>query len=289
MDTNDDIFGLIRSLKTEGTAFAIATVVRTVSLTAAKAGAKAVIGADGAIQSGWIGGGCARGAVLRAAKAAIADGRPRLISVQPPDILAAQGVRPGESREGTEFAKNLCPSQGTMDIFVEPVLPRPELLVCGASPIAVALAALAPLFGYAVRIAVPAADQAAFARPAADQASFAEPDMGVTAYDFTSLAPAERYIAIATQGKGDEAALCAALAVPARYRGFVGSRRKIAALTEALINSGADRTSLAVLHAPAGLAIGAVTPEEIALSILAEITAIRRQGVHSAAAAWSSE
>ena len=124
-------------------------MVRTVAATAAKAGAKAVILPDGTISEGWIGGGCARAAVLKAAREALADGKSRLVSVQPPDVLQEQGVAAGEERDGVRFAKNMCPSQGTMDIFVEPVLPRPEIVVCGSSPVAVALADLGRRLGFA--------------------------------------------------------------------------------------------------------------------------------------------
>lgn len=261
-----DILDLIGTLKAQSATFAVATVVRTVSMTAAKAGAKAVIRADGSVPAGWIGGGCARGAVLRAARAAIADGKPRLVSVQPEDALQALGVHAGEARDGLEFAKNMCPSHGTMDVFVEPFLPRPELLVCGATPVAVALADLARHFGYFIRAAAPSADQAAFAVS----------DARLDTYEFGDLPEAQRYIVVATQGRGDEAALRAALAVPARYVGFVGSRRKITAIKAALTDSGLPATRLGAVHAPAGLPIDAVTPEEIALSILAEITAVRR-------------
>jgi XdhC and CoxI family len=89
-----------------------------------------------AICEGWIGGGCARAAVLKAAKDALADGQSRLVSVQPPDALDEQGLKAGEERGGVRFAKNMCPSQGTMDIFVEPVLPRPQVVICGSSPAA---------------------------------------------------------------------------------------------------------------------------------------------------------
>jgi len=262
-----DIVDLIGSLKLTGARFAVATVVRTVSLTAAKAGAKAVIRADGTIEAGWIGGGCARAAVLRAARDAIADGRPRLVSVQPLDVLQAQGVAPGDDRDGIQFAKNACPSQGTMDVFVEPIMPRAELLICGASPVAVALASLAPRFGYFVRVAAPESAQPAFEMP----------DARLTAYAFDGLARAERYIVVATQGSGDHAALKAAFSVGAGYVAFVGSRRKVAALRDALIEEGLDPMQLEALHAPAGLPIDAVTPDEIALSILAEITAVRRK------------
>src|SRR5215510_5170631 len=135
-----DILDLISTKRAAGEPFALATVVRTVAATAAKAGAKAVILPDGTISEGWIGGGCARAAVLKAAREAIADGQSRLVSVQPPDALQDQGVAAGEEHAGIRFASNMCPSEGTMDIFVEPVLPVPQLLVCGSSPVAVAVA-----------------------------------------------------------------------------------------------------------------------------------------------------
>ena len=124
----------------QGQAFALATVVRTVSVTAAKAGAKALIGPDGSIEEGWIGGGCARAAVVKAARQCMADGQSRLVSIAPKDALAELGAAAGEERGGVFYAKNSCPSQGTMDVFVEPVLPSPRLLILGASPVAVALA-----------------------------------------------------------------------------------------------------------------------------------------------------
>ena len=139
----------------------LATVVRTVSVTAAKAGAKAIIRPDGTIAAGWIGGGCARGAVLKAAREALADGEPRMVSVQPEDLLAELGVKPGESRDGVRFASNMCPSQGTMDIFVEPVLPHPSLVILGASPVALSLAAQARAARLSRHAGAPAADLAA--------------------------------------------------------------------------------------------------------------------------------
>src|SRR5450432_3857265 len=115
MTNSTDILDLANGLKARGEAFALATVVRTVAATAAKAGAKAVIRADGSISAGWIGGGCARGAVLRAAREALADGQARLVSVQPADVLVEQGLHPGDARDGIQFVRNLCPSHGTMD------------------------------------------------------------------------------------------------------------------------------------------------------------------------------
>src|SRR5271165_6759489 len=150
MTAHVEVMDLVAQMKAAEEAFVLATVVRTVAATAAKAGAKAIIRPDGTISAGWIGGGCARGAVLRVARDVIKDGEPRLISVQPKDLLDQLGVTAGEAREGIEFAKNMCPSQGTMDIFVEPVLPRPQFVIYGASPVGVALAELAQRFGFFV-------------------------------------------------------------------------------------------------------------------------------------------
>jgi xanthine dehydrogenase accessory factor len=268
MDSQADVLDCANAMKARGEAFALATVVRTVAATAAKAGAKAVIRADGAISAGWIGGGCARGAVLEAARAALADGQPRLVSVQPADVLQEQGLRAGEARDGVQFARNMCPSHGTMDVFVEPVLPRPGLLVCGASPVAVAIAELAVRFGFAVIVAA----------PAEEQARFAGVDAVVRGPDLAGLSPAPAFAVVATQGRGDQAALQAAVGAVTGYVAFVGSHRKAAALRAALADEGVDPARLARVRAPAGLDIGAVTPEEIALSIVAELVEVRRRG-----------
>src|SRR5216684_6504767 len=163
MDHATDILEHLAEIKARGEPFALATVIRTVAATAAKAGAKAVILPDGTLSEGWIGGGCARAAVLKAAREALADGKSRLISVQPPDVLQEQGIAPGDERAGVRFDNNMCPSHGTMDVFVEPVLPRPQIVVCGSSPVAVAIADLARRTGYAVTACAPAAEQGAFA------------------------------------------------------------------------------------------------------------------------------
>ena len=105
MERAADILRIISARKAAGEPFALATVVRTVAATAAKAGAKAVILPDGTISEGWIGGGCARAAVLKAAKDALTDGKPRLVSVQPPDLLDEQGNASGEEQGGVRFAK----------------------------------------------------------------------------------------------------------------------------------------------------------------------------------------
>ena len=272
MGTHLEVMDLVAQMKASERAFVLATVVRTVSVTAAKAGAKAIIRPDGTIVAGWIGGGCAKGAVLKAAREALADGEPRMVSVQPENLLAELGVKPGDNKDGVRFASNMCPSKGTMDIFVEPVLPHPSLVILGASPVALSLAAQARQLGYHVTLAAPAADLAA------------EPDAHVIVDGFAPryLNDARRFVVVSTQGKGDEAALKQALAIKAEYHAFVGSRRKMAALRDKLIVSGVDTVAIGDVKAPAGLDLGAITPEEIAMSILAEITIERRRGQRDA-------
>ena len=266
MNRATDILETIAARKSTGEPFALATVVRTVAATSAKAGAKAVILPDGTFSEGWIGGGCARAAVLKAAKDALVDGKSRLVSVAPEEVLTGQGHTAGEEEGGVRFAKNMCPSQGTMDIFVEPVLPRPDVVICGSSPVAVAIADLAKRCGFAVTVCAPAAEQSTLAEAARRVEGFALP----------VAEPASRYVIVATQGRGDEAALAAVLAIDVDYVAFVGSRKKAQALRAALAERGVTAERLSKLKAPAGLDLGAITPDEIAISILAEIVAVRR-------------
>jgi xanthine dehydrogenase accessory factor len=268
MTKHVEVMELVARLKAAEEAFVLATVVRTVSVTAAKAGAKAIIRPDGKIVAGWIGGGCARGAVLKAAREALADGEPRMVSVQPENLLAELGVRPGENRDGVRFAQNMCPSKGTMDVFVEPVLPHPSLVILGGSPVALSLAAQARQLGYHVTIAAPTGDLTATP----------DADMLIDGFALGKLYEARRFVVVSTQGKGDEAALRTAVTTEAVYHAFVGSRRKMAALRDKLMGEGIDASAIDRIKAPAGLDLGAITPEEIAMSILAEITVERRRG-----------
>ena len=156
-----------------------------------------------------------------------------------------------------------------MDIFVEPVLPRPEIVVCGSSPVAVAIADLARRLGFA----------ATAARRRRSRRRSPEADRRIEGYALpVEREPVRASSSSSTQGRGDEAALKAALAAEADYVAFVGSRRKAEALSAKLSEDGIDPERLAALKAPAGLDLGAITPEEIALSILAEIVAARRGG-----------
>ena len=272
MSKQADILDLVNDTKARGEPFAIATVVRTVSVTAAKAGAKAVILADGTISGGWIGGGCARGAVLKAAREALADGQPRLISVAPDDLLQDMHVSAGETKDGVIYAKNMCPSQGTMDVFVEPVLPRPNLTICGGSPVAVALADIGRRMGFFITICAPLAEHGAFA----------EADRLIDGFTIPTDGTERGFVVIATQGRGDSASLKATINVPAKYYAFVGSRKKAAALKADLIAAGFEPQFLEKIRAPAGLDIGAITPDEIAFSIVAEMIEINRRGQRAA-------
>jgi xanthine dehydrogenase accessory factor len=166
------------------------------------------------------------------------------------------------------FASNMCPSKGTMDIFVEPMLPHPSLVILGASPVALSLAVQARTLGYHVTLAAPAADLVA------------APDAHVIVDGFVPryLSEARRFVVVSTQGKGDEAALKSAVAIDAAYHAFVGSSRKMTSLRAKLVADGVDAAAIDCIKAPAGLDLGAITPEEIAMSILAEITRERRRG-----------
>lgn len=246
-----DLAQAAQELRSRQEPFAFATIVRTAGSTAAKPGAKALLSADGTILHGWLGGGCTRGAVKRAAIAALQSGVPQLVSVAPEDLLQEMGVAPGQSVDGTQFARNGCPSRGTVDIFIEPCVPMPELVVLGSSPVAQALSALAPQFHWSVSSSVPE----------------------------TTLGPGPQYIVIATQGQGDLAALKAALQHEPVYTAFVGSRRKFETLAHRLHDAGIAPGVTQAIDAPAGLDLGAVTPEEIALSILAQLVRVRRKAL----------
>jgi xanthine dehydrogenase accessory factor len=262
MDLNDDtLFTRAAALKDAGTPFALVTVVRTVSPTSAKPGAKAIVCADGAIQ-GWIGGGCAQPAVIKSVKQALDDGQSRLIRISPGKM--------GPVEDGIIDFGMSCHSGGTLDIFIDPVLPQPVLLIVGGSPTAQALAGLAPRVGFAVTVACHGSDPEAF--PDATECH--------DGFDFGSL-PAERpvFVVVATQGRRDEGGLEAALTSGAEYIAFVASERKAAKLRDYLTERGHEAARVNCIRSPAGIEIGAATPEEIALSILAGVVQARRNGL----------
>jgi xanthine dehydrogenase accessory factor len=263
------VLDLIGRLRQSGEDFCVVTVLRTAAATSAKAGAKAVVTREGNVH-GFIGGGCVQGAVRRVGLEVIERGEPRLIRVKP-----NEDVKQEVDVDGVELHKSACPSGGTVDLFFEPMRQAPRIVICGTSPVALTLARLAAAMGY----------QAIVAAPAAELDVLEEDCQTWPGYDLGGLKIAGRdAIVVATQGKGDRAALKCALTSDAGYIGMVGSRTKIGKLT-GQFTAEVPAERIAALHGPAGLAIGAIDPEEIALSILSEIVQERRGAVKTGVAA----
>ncbi len=255
---NESIYEKVSDMKLKGIPFVLATVVRAESPTSAKPGAKAIIHAKGLID-GWVGGGCAQPAVISAAKEAFKDGQPRLIRVSP--------TKNEEGEKGIVDFGMTCHSGGTLDIFIEPVVARPMLLIIGASPAAQALSRLATRSGFNVTAVFPGANEEMF--PDAQQI--------VDGLD-TSFSSPPPFVVVATQGKRDEPSLEAALGSGSPYIAFIASAKKAKKLRTYLKERGHNPLRVAAIDSPAGVEIGAVTPEEIALSVLAALVKIRRDG-----------
>jgi xanthine dehydrogenase accessory factor len=252
-----ELLGLAAELSQRGEPFVLAMVVRRESYSSAQLGDMAIITADGAYH-GWLGGSCTRPSVQREAARALADGAPRLVSLSPePD-----------PRPGVTPLPMTCHSGGTVDIYIEPVLPAPRLVLFGVTPVARALAQLGKAMGYSVDVADPEAR--AVDLPYADRVFS---DLG--AAELRASGPAS-YAIVASMGENDEDAVAAALATRAAYVGVVASRRRFAVLRETLLRRGVASSALDAIKNPAGLDIGGRLPEELALSILAEIVQVRR-------------
>lgn len=264
-----EILDLIERLRAVDADFCVATVVRTANLTSAKAGAKAVVTGDGVIH-GFVGGGCVTGAVRKAALAAMAAGRPQMVRIRPKEEVGGD-----VDADGSPLYKSSCPSGGTVEIFLEPMNTAHKIVICGLSPVAQALVAIAKATGFAV-LHAGATDDGDRIRGADEYIDgFDLADAGLQRGDC---------VVIATQGKRDRDALRGALASPAAYVSMIGSRRKIETLRAGLAGEGGvSAARLAELRGPAGLDIGALGPEEIALSIAAEIVAFLRQPDRKAA------
>jgi xanthine dehydrogenase accessory factor len=255
----DQFLSKASELLAKGEPFAVAEVVRYLSPISGKVGDKAIILADGTFW-GWIGGGCAQPAVVKEALKSLQDGRPRLVRISP-----------SSSEEEGIVAYNMsCHSGGTLDIYVEPVLPKPHILIMGRSPVGRTLASLAKTINYTVSIAAPKADRQTY--PDADQV---QADLDLNGL---RIGP-QTFIVVSTQGDCDEEALEAALKTDASYVTFVASRAKAAKVLQSLTGRGISPEELNRVRAPAGLDIHAGTPEEIAVSILAEIVQLSRSHV----------
>jgi xanthine dehydrogenase accessory factor len=257
--SSTDILSAAQTLQNKGQPYALVSVLRVMAPASARPGDKAVVTADG-ISAGWIGGGCAQPAVMRTVRQALQDGRARVIRIAP----AEEGsVR--ELDDVLEFGM-ACHSGGTLELFIDPMLPAARLTVIGDTPLAAALCSLAPRVGLPVTLMAQGADAARFP----DAARVVSSDEAGA-----DIAPGS-FVVVATQGRRDVQGLRAALALQAAQVFFVASAKKGAVLKAALIEAGADAAAVAAIVAPAGQAIGAQTPEEIALSVLAAVVAARR-------------
>ena len=255
-----DTLQLASELAGRSEAFALATVVRREPPSSARVGDSAVVTPDGEFH-GWLGGSCTRPTVIREALAALADGAPRLIGiVRDPD--SASGAR-----SGLTVFPMACHSGGSVEIYIEPLLPARRLLIFGVSPTARALARLAAVLGYRVEAVDPEASRTLFpdaSRLVTSDESIEPPGPGQDA--------ARCFAVVATLGQRDEEAAWAASRLMPAYVGVVASRKRFGQMRERLAARGATMEQLDRIANPAGLDIGAETPEEIALSILAEIT-----------------
>lgn len=240
--------------------FALATVVSVQPPTSAKPGFKAIIHPDGRV-TGWVGGSCTGRVLVAEALQSLKDGRPRLVRLSP------DSEKGGSPSPGIVTHRLECESGGTMEIYVEPHLPEPELVVVGEAPVAKAVAALGGFLGYRVTVVAPGARPSDFP----DGVQW-EPDLD----RLPKLVAPGTFVVVASTGMYDEAALKAVLARSPRYVGLVSSHRRGKAVLESLTEDGLPTAQLNEIRNPAGMNIAARDPEEIALSILSEITMVRR-------------
>lgn len=258
--TQRSMFARAAELETAGRSFAVATVVAVRRPTSARPGASGIIHPDGTIE-GWVGGSCAQPVVVREALRAVADGQPRLLR------LSKDGPAEGRRADGVIELVMTCHSGGTLEIYVEPHLPKPMLWIAGTTPIAAALASLGVAAGWQVTVI----------DPIADAESFPVGRVHASA-DIRGLDPeASPYIVVASQGIWDEEAVGLALSRDVSYVGLVASPTRATVVRDWLREEttvGEER--IAALRAPAGLDLGAETAEEVALSILAELVQVRR-------------
>ncbi len=252
----DQFLNKASELLAKGEPFAVAEVVRYLSPISGKVGDKAIVFADGTVW-GWIGGGCAQPAVIKEALQALKDGRPRLVRISP-----------SSSQEEGIVAYNItCHSGGTLDVYIEPVLPKPHILILGRSPVGRTLATLGKAINYSVSVAAPQADRESY--PNADRV---QADLDLSR---VRIAP-QTFIVVSTQGECDEEALEQALKTNSSYVAFIASKVKAAKVLQSISERGISTERLNQVRAPAGLNIRAGTEEEIAVSILAEIIQLSR-------------
>lgn len=240
-------------------AFAIAFVINRQLPSSGKPGDRAVIEKDGTL-SGWIGGGCTRGIVIKEALLAIESGKPRIVNISPKGEVRA--------KTGVMDYKMTCHSGGAVEVYIEAVLPKPHLLILGKSHVAMSLSRIAKAMDYQLSVLAKSADEIAF--PDADLIQEEDAEM--------KMVQPNSYIVVCTQGENDEQALAYALRSDASYISFIASRKKANAIFRNLRQMDFSFDDLKRIKTPAGLNINAKLPEEVAISILAEIIAhIRKE------------
>ena len=239
--TRPDLTARAAALAAERVPFVSALVVRAQRPASVRPGDAAIVLADGTIE-GFVGGACAEPSVRLHAARALETGEPLLLRIVPGDAEAP-------ATDGAVTVHNPCLSGGALEIFLEPRPPAPRLLVVGESPVAAALTELGRRLGFDA-LPTPAGGL----KPTADDAA----------------------VVVASHGRDEEDALARALRAGVPYVGLVASRARGAAVSRALRGAGVPDAALASLRTPVGLPIGARGPDEIALSILAEIVAVRR-------------
>jgi xanthine dehydrogenase accessory factor len=261
-----DLLQLAADLSRRGEPFVMAVVVRREPASSAQVGNTSLITASGECH-GWLGGSCIQATVIREALGALKSSAPRLIALSPnPDA---------DRRAGVQTFPMTCHSGGSVDIYLDPILPAARLLIFGVSPAAQALARLGKVMGYAIDVADPDADRDAF--PDADRIVDA-----IRKEDFDRRQSGRLFAVVATLGQHDEEATRAALALEPAYLGVVASRTRFTQIRETVVAGGVSPAALDRITNPAGLDIGAKAPEEVALSILAEIVKVRRAAIEAA-------
>ena len=253
----NDLLETIVDLRKRRQPFAVATVVRAERPTSSKPGDKAIIAPDGTL-TGWIGGSCAHDIVVSNALEALDEGRPRFLTLS----SSAES-----KRQGVIDVPMQCYSGGVLDVFIEPNLPKPQMIVIGYESIARALVK----FSKALQFQVTVVD------PLATRESVPDADAVVNQLDLGAMSLAgEAYIVVATHGRYDEEAIEQAARTSASYIALVASPKRAGVILQQLGERGLS--GLERVKAPAGLNIRAEGAEEIALSIVAEIVQERRAG-----------
>jgi xanthine dehydrogenase accessory factor len=230
-------------------------------------GSKAIIRTDGSVH-GWISGACAEPTLLREALEAIGDGRPRLLFLGRPEELG------GRADDGLVTVPMACDSEGAIEVYVEPVLPNPQVVVVGRSPVVRMLTRLALDLGWDVTVIDDGGTRDAHPHPERVRTTLDLDDLGINGASA---------VVVATQGHYDDLALEAALRTKAGYIGLVASAKRSASTLELLRSRGANDQDVTRINAPAGLDLGPVAHEEIAVAVLAGLVALRAAGQLNAA------